>query len=75
MPTTLNTLTGKVAVVPQSLVDHAVLGKYLKVVPDGTKPLASKLFKPGTVEEFDAAHKNAKPLAEAEPDATKDKDK
>lgn len=56
MPTTLNTLTGKVKDVPKAVAEHAIIGRYLKVVPEGTKPLVPGMFKPGTVEEYDAAH-------------------
>lgn len=63
MPTTLNTLTGIPAVVGDNIAKHPVLSKYLKVVPDGTKPL--RLVRPGTVEEFDAARKNSSKKADA----------
>lgn len=57
MPTTLHTLTGRVANVPDELLDNPKLKSYLKVVPEGTKPLLKGMFKPGTVEEFDKANK------------------
>jgi hypothetical protein len=67
MPYALNTLTGIVDFQPEHVINHVVLGKYLKEVPEGTKPLQPGMFKPGTVDEFEEAH--------AEPVVTPDGDK
>lgn len=53
MPTTLNTLTGLITFQDDHIVAHPTIGRYLKVVPEGTKPLVEGMFKPGTVEEFE----------------------
>jgi hypothetical protein len=58
MPIILNTLTGRVGFEPQWLVDDPKIGQYLKVVPEGTKPLTDGMFKAGTVEEFNVANNN-----------------
>lgn len=53
MPYTIHTLTGIASEQPEHVVAHPQLGRYLKVVPEGTKSLAQGLFKPGTVDEFE----------------------
>lgn len=58
MPTALNTLTGIVDFQPDHVVNHVELGRYLKVVPEGTKSLTPGMFKPGTVDEFEELNAN-----------------
>lgn len=50
-PLTRHTISGKVEVVPQHLVDHEFFGQYLEVVDEDTKPFAEGLFHSGTIEE------------------------
>jgi hypothetical protein len=61
MPYALNTLTGIVDFQPEHVINHVVLGKYLKEVPEGTKSLQPGMFKPGTVDEFEEVHAKAEP--------------
>jgi hypothetical protein len=77
MPTTLNTLTGIVDFQPDHVLNHVILGQYLKEVPEGTKSLEPGMFKPGTVEEFEELHpKKSKAAYKDEADKTEtDKDK
>lgn len=74
MAYTMHTLTGQVDEVPDTLLDIPRIAKYLKVVPEGTKPLVPGLFRAGTVDEFEEL--NAKPEHEldAAPDAGVDGD-
>lgn len=52
----MNTVTGRVDRIPRKLLDHAVLGKNLVEVEEGTKPYATELHKSQTVEEFTERH-------------------
>lgn len=77
MSTYLHTLTGKIGEARDDVIDHPVLGRYLKRVEEGTKALVEGMFKPGTKEEFDELNQNIKldkegdseavPTVEAEP--------
>lgn len=59
-----NTISGAVDDVPQNLIDHATLGQYLEIVPEGTKPFTPGHFKQGTVaERAEAAAEKAKATA------------
>ena len=61
MPYALNTLTGIVDFQPEHIIDHVILGRYLKEVPEGTKSLAPGMFKPGTVDEFEELNNKNRP--------------
>ena len=52
----MNTVTGRVDRVPRKLLDHAVFGKNLVEVEEGTKPYAKELHKTLPVEEFSERH-------------------
>lgn len=48
---TLNTLSGRVGVVPAIYLDDPQFGAYLVKVPEGTKDYDPEFFKPGTASE------------------------
>lgn len=60
MSTYIHTLTGKIGEARDDVIDHPVLGRYLKRVEEGTKALVEGMFRPGTKEEFDELNKNIK---------------
>lgn len=60
----LNTLTGKVSLLEPDAA--SVFPNYLLEVEEGTKDLAPELFKPGTVEEFQARRNKGSKYAPAE---------
>jgi hypothetical protein len=72
MPYALNTLTGIVDFQPEHIVDHPVIGRYLKEVPEGTKSLVPGMFKPGTVDEFEELNTTQSNPAKPEGDEGKD---
>jgi hypothetical protein len=65
MPLTRHTISGALSVEPQHIIDHRVFGKFLEVVPEGTKALTPGHFKQGTVAERKEAEE-ARALAAAE---------
>lgn len=76
MPLTRHTVSGLVAEVPQHLIDHAILGQYLEVVPEGTKSLVPGHFKQGTVaERAEAAEARKLSAEDAKGEETQKKDK
>ena len=54
MPRTRHTVSGVVDQnTPEHILDHPVLGKYLEVVEEGTKPLLPVMHRPATVDKTD----------------------
>lgn len=46
----LNTVSGKVSVIPATFLDHPVFGKTLVEVPEGTKSYDPEFYKPTDAE-------------------------
>lgn len=67
-----NTISGKVAEVPERYLTHPIFGDYLEAVEDGAKDYHPELYKPGTVAEKNAAKKvddsKAPVIPEVKPD-------
>lgn len=66
---TRNTVSGVTGYVPEEYLDHAVLGKTLEEVPEGTKPKNAVLHAETDVDGKDADGKQVRePKADASPD-------
>lgn len=60
MSTYIHTLTGLIGEARDDVIDHPIVGNYMKRVEEGTKPLVEGMFKPGTKVEFDELNQNIK---------------
>lgn len=69
----INTISGQVGTASDIVLNDPNLNKYIKVVPEGTKPLVEGMFVQGTVDEFNAGNNNYpdnEPVAEPEQEVT-----
>lgn len=62
----MNSLTGRIAVIPVTQFEHPVFGKNLVEVKNGVKPYVTSLYTPKTVEELVESRPEKFPSANTE---------